>query len=356
MTALDTSGRPAVTVLQSFPRPQSTTNPYLVQLVRALPDDVRIEYFGWRRALAGRYDVLHLHWPEALLRSPSRITSLARTAAATLLLGVLRARRIAVVRTLHNPRPHEQPPPLDRVVLRGLDRTTTRWIRLNRFTVEPDPARTSTILHGHYRDWFGPPGGPPVPGRLLYFGLLRPYKGVESLLRAFAELRDRSVSLHIVGSPATRELRDSILAAACADTRVTTRLEYVDDPTLRDEIAAAELVVLPYRELHNSGAALLALSLDRPVLLPASEVTSALAEEVGPGWVHLYPGELTGNVLAAAAAATAAAGRSGDAAPAGRPDLSRREWAEAGAAHRAVYLAGVQDVGRRRQRRRRDGD
>src|SRR2546423_439948 len=203
MTAGDTSRRPAVIVLQSFRRPRRTTNPYLVQLVRALPDDVRTDYFSWRRALAGRYDVLHLHWPEVLLRSPSRARALARRAATTLLLGVLRARRIAVVRTLHNPQPHEQPPLLDRAVLRGLDRSTTRWIRLNPFTAEPDPARTSTILHGHYRDWFGPAGRPAVPGRLLCFGLLRPYKGVESLLEAFGELDEGSLGLRVVGAPPT---------------------------------------------------------------------------------------------------------------------------------------------------------
>jgi beta-1,4-mannosyltransferase len=127
-------------------------------------------------------------------------------------------------------------------------------------------------------------------------------------------------------------------------------LEYVDDPTLRDEIAAAELVVLPYRELHNSGAALLALSLERPVLLPASEVASALTDEVGPGWVHLYSGELTGAALATALT------RSRDVVRAGRPDLSRREWTGAGAGHRAVYLAAVDDVARRRRRRRRGRD
>jgi beta-1,4-mannosyltransferase len=335
-----------VTVLQSFPRPRSTTNPYLVQLVQALPDDVRVEYFTWRRALTGRYDVLHLHWPEVLLRSPSRAKAVARKATAALLLGVLRVRRVAVVRTLHNPRPHEQPPQFDRVVLRGLDRATTRWIRLNPVTVTPDPARTSTILHGHYRDWFGPATEPAEPGRLLCFGLLRPYKGVESLLEAFAQLHDPAVSLHVVGSPTTPDLRSAVLTAASVDTRVTARLEYVDDGALRNGIAAAELVVLPYRELHNSGAALLALSLDRPVLLPASEVASALAEEVGPGWVHLYQGELT-----AAALATALA-RSREVVRGQRPDLSRRQWPEAGEAHRAVYLAALDDRGRRRGRLR----
>ena len=44
---------------------------------------------------------------------------------------------------------------------------------------------TTTILHGHYREWYGPSNAPSVPGRLLCFGLLRPYKGVESLLAAF---------------------------------------------------------------------------------------------------------------------------------------------------------------------------
>jgi beta-1,4-mannosyltransferase len=224
-----------------------------------------------------------------------------------------------------------------------------RWIRLNPCTVTPDLARTSTILHGHYRDWFAPAAVPAVRGRLLCFGLLRPYKGVECLLNAFAQLHDPSVGLHVVGSPTTSELREAVLAAASVDARVTARLEYVHDDALRAEIATAELVVLPYRELHNSGAALLALSLDRPVLLPASEVASALAEEVGPGWVHLYQGDLT-----AAALATALA-RSREVVRGERPDLSRRQWPEAGEAHRAVYLAALDDRARRRRRVRNTG-
>jgi beta-1,4-mannosyltransferase len=336
-----------VTVLQSFPRPRPTTNPYLVQLVQALPDDVRVEYFGWRTALAGRYDVVHLHWPEVLVRSGSRPKALARQLATLLLLGVLRARGIAVVRTLHNPRPHERPGLLARMLLARVDRATTRWIRLNPRTSSPDPARTSTILHGHYRDWFPHDDVPPVPGRLLCFGLLRPYKGVEALLDAFTDVEDASVTLRIVGSPTTPQLREAVLGAASADPRVTARPEYVDDATLRHEIAVAELVVLPYREMHNSGAALLALSLDRPVLLPASDVASDLADEVGRDWVKLYSGALTAEILEGALAEVRGAVRTG------RPDLSRREWPEAGLAHRAVYLAALEDVERRRFRDRR---
>ena len=50
-------------------------------------------------------------------------------------------------------------------------------------------------------------------------------------------------------------------------------------------------------------AALLALSLDRPVLVPANPVNDRLAEEVGPVWVQRYAGALTAEVLTSALAA-----------------------------------------------------
>jgi beta-1,4-mannosyltransferase len=262
MTARTTERRPAVTVLQSFPRPRSTTNPYLVQLVRALPDDVRIEYFSWRRALAGRYDVLHLHWPETLLRSPSRVKALARTAAGALLLGVLRARRIAVVRTLHNPRPHEQPPPLARAVLRGLDRATTRWIRLNTFTVEPDPARTSTILHGHYRDWFGT-----TPSRRCRAACSpSACSGRTRVWSACCRLFARG-SVTPSDEPARRgvadetpDLREDGPCSRCpADPRITARLAHRGRPApARRDRPRRSSSCCRTGKLHNSGAALLA--------------------------------------------------------------------------------------------------
>ncbi len=76
------------------------------------------------------------------------------------------------------------------------------------------------------------------------------------------------------------------------DARIAHHLEHVPDDDLAAEVAHAQLVVLPYREMHNSGAVLLALSLDRPVLVPRNEVTDALAAEVGPWWVQRYDGEL----------------------------------------------------------------
>jgi beta-1,4-mannosyltransferase len=349
VTGADGNGgdAPRVTVLQSFPRPRPTTNPYLCQLVAALPGDVRVRYFSWRTALVGGYDVLHVHWPERLLWSASRPRALARRAGVLLLLGLLRARRVGVVRTVHNPQPHERPPAADRLLLRALDGVTCRWVRLNPATTTPDEGRTRTVLHGHYRGWFAAaPPRPPVRGRLLWFGLLRPYKGVEALLAAFAQLEDADVTLRVVGAPAAAAPARAVLEAAGWDARIGARLEHVDDAALREEIEQAELVVLPYREMHNSGAALLALSLDRPVLVPDGASTAALADEVGPGWVHRYGGELTAEAIAKALAVARATPQEPG------PDLSRRAWPAAGLAHREVYLAARDDARRRGRRRR----
>ena len=61
------------TVMQSFRNPRATTNPYITMLDRALADELGSGHlrFSWLRALFGRYDVFHWHWPEAKLQGTS---------------------------------------------------------------------------------------------------------------------------------------------------------------------------------------------------------------------------------------------------------------------------------------------
>ncbi|WP_449372188.1 hypothetical protein [Arthrobacter psychrolactophilus] len=65
-----------IAVLQSFPEPQATTNPYITMLWNSLTavDELKVITFTWRDALLGHYDVFHIHWPEILVsgRTPLR--------------------------------------------------------------------------------------------------------------------------------------------------------------------------------------------------------------------------------------------------------------------------------------------
>jgi beta-1,4-mannosyltransferase len=128
---------------------------------------------------------------------------------------------------------------------------------------------------------------------------------------------------------------DAIAAAAAADPRIVATDAYASDADLAEEIHDSELVVLPFRQITNSGSVLLALSLDRPVLVPHRPLTEALAQEVGTGWVHLYDGELCAEEIEGALATVR--GRT----TTSRPDLSRRDWSPIGSAHAVAYRQAV---------------
>lgn len=321
-------------VLQSFRAPTDQDNPYIRQLVTALSSRVDILFFSWGTALFGKYDVFHTHWPEFLLQDARRSKY---TQYFLLMLLVLRLSitKLPIVRTMHNIEPHEDAGRIEKFLLKQLDRRTRAWIRLNEVTSERSPY-TATILHGHYRDWFSDRNVPAtIRGRLVYFGLIRPYKGVESLLDAFQEINSQQspeLVLRIVGYPKNDTLRIQIEKACRADHRIQALLAYVDDATTAREIGEAELVVLPYRQMHNSGSLLLALSLCRPVLVPRNQANEVLAAEVGPGWVYLYDAELNGPLLQSVIERLRQEKRSA------RPDLSRREWADAGEQHVHAYV------------------
>jgi glycosyltransferase involved in cell wall biosynthesis len=296
--------------------------------------EVELRTFTWRNALLSRYDVFHAHWPEVHVtgKTPLRAAVFQLLFAALLLR--LRLQRIPLVRTLHNVHLPEGISRREVFLLRWAERRTALWIRLNRTTALPPGQPVETILHGHYRDWFARfPRPAAVPGRFVLAGLVRRYKNAAGLIRAFhgtgAQLAGGSV--RIAGLPSSEELAAELRREAADDPRISLRLEFLSEADLAAEISAAELVVLPYREMHNSGAALSALSLARPVLVPDNEVNRVLAEEVGPGWVFRYDGELTGRHLLDALDAY----RSRP--PGNPPALTARDWDVAAPAHLAAY-------------------
>lgn len=308
-------------------------NPYITMLMQSMPPSVRTLDFNWPRALFGRYDVIHLHWPEFLIRGDSFRERQLKRLVFMLLCARLRFSRIRVVQTIHNVKPHESGSRVERAMLHALSSQTKRWIKLNPLPVERPSGQIVEILLGHYRDWFAPyENAASIPGRFLFFGLIRPYKQVDSLIAAFGELDDPATDLRIVGGCNDTELRALIAAAPATRANISVDLTYVRDEQLVRELGLSEMVVLPYRDLYNSAAVLAALSLNRPVLIPDSPAAIALQVEFGPEWVFLYHGRLTGETLEVSLARSRALHRAGT-----EPDLSKRDWAAISDAHHKVY-------------------
>jgi beta-1,4-mannosyltransferase len=328
-----------ITVLQSVTAPGPTIK-FIDQVVRYAPDDVGFTFFGWREALFGSYDVLHVHWPEYFTRGSSRPVTAAKRILFRLLLSRLRRRRTPVVRTVHNLQPHSRGDSAENGLLARLDALTTVDVHLNECT--PDRGiRAVVISHGDYREQLdGFQRSAPNPGRILFIGRIEPYKGVLELIEVVGSMPVDRVELRVVGRPAA-EMRERIVRATSGPggihRNVSCRLDFVSDAAMVEEITSSQVVVLPYREMHNSGVLLVALSLGRPVLVPATCVNDAIAREVGDGWVMRYEGPLTPDQIEQALRSSRALD--------GLPMLDGRDWRTVAEAYAEVYRAAVVSAG-----------
>ena len=105
---------------------------------------------------------------------------------------------------------------------------------------------------------------------VLFFGLLRHYKGVDVLLRAFATAAAQvpAARLLIAGDPLepVEPLRQLAHELGIAD-RVEWRLGFVPDEAVGRLMQDATLVALPYRRIDSSGVLATALGYARPVVV-----------------------------------------------------------------------------------------
>ena len=128
-----------------------------------------------------------------------------------------------------------------------------------------DPARVHVIPHGafaHLAD--GPPQSPPFQTEepvVLCFGLMRPYKGIDLLLDAWRGID--GAELWIAGMP--RFDISHLRRAAPPNVRFVSR--FIDDTELPAYFQRADLVVLPYRGIDQSGVLFTALAFGVPLLL-----------------------------------------------------------------------------------------
>jgi glycosyltransferase involved in cell wall biosynthesis len=130
------------------------------------------------------------------------------------------------------------------------------------------------IPHGPYQQFSAVERRPVSPGepcRLLYFGVIRPFKGVEDLLQAWEEMGDDEASgyhLTVVGETWEGCTRPAEMVAASRHRdRISFVNRYVTDEEVAGFFAAADVVVLPYLRSSASGPLHIAMAEGLPVVL-----------------------------------------------------------------------------------------
>ncbi|HKB50914.1 MAG TPA: glycosyltransferase family 4 protein [Solirubrobacterales bacterium] len=183
-----------------------------------------------------------------------------------------------------------------------------------------DLDRVRVIHHGAFDYLTRLPEEKPLPPELegaegpviLFFGLLRPYKGIDTLLEAFRSIK--GAELWIAGNP-RMDVEPLSRLAAEAPGRVRTLTRFVEDAEIPAIMRRADVVVLPYRDVEHSGVLYAALAFGKPLVLSAVGGFPEVAEQGAarlvppkdPGALAVALAELVGDETARAELGTAAA-------------------------------------------------
>lgn len=293
-------------------------NPYNYLLYSHLVKaGVSVEEFSAQSLLLKRYDVFHIHWPELVLVHPDPVRSFIKTFVFLTLIQWVRSRGTRVLWTVHNLQAHEASlhPSLNKILwpnfLRSVDACISLSYAGKAQIQEAFPSLNNhpifVVPHGHYRDTY--PNqvsqleartklGIPINAQVITsLGQVRPYKNIPRLIEKFRELEGDNLVLLIAGRSRLSQVEEDELKAIANDPRIKLFLKFIPDGDVQLYLKAADLVVLPYLEILNSGSALLALSFNRPILVPNRGAMSELQQQVGSAWVKTYIGELTSNIL-----------------------------------------------------------
>lgn len=257
-------------------------------------------------AVRNRVNVVHLHWTHPfflfgskrwLYRIPgSRILSLVAALVfltQIVLLGVFCDR---IVWTVHNRQNHEK-----RYL--AIDHWVSRQIANQADVVQVWDEHTATVVqesfdvprpklveiaHGNFSPEYTPYTGPNPATELgvdgydrvfLFFGMIRPYKNVPTLIRTFDAVASPQDCLLIAGNPMDDRLYTSVETASAQANNVHTQLKYIPDSAVPKYFAAADICIFPYEDIFNSGSVILAMTLGKPFVAPRKGAIPSIAPD-----------------------------------------------------------------------------
>ena len=309
----------------------------------------RVVEFSWRHVVKLQVpDVFHVHWPERYTLTPGwQWRKCVDFVLFRLYLLLIRMSGGKVVWTAHNAFAHDKARTRANVYLwnrflarvDGVIYLSTASKRQMEASYPVLARKESTVIqHGDYVDWIAEASAAPrrdlpsreslgIPARatvLLAFGLIRPYKGIDLLIEEFMRLGRSDTHLIVAGYVSRAQLERQIVELTGSAANIHCILRRTEDGELVRLLELSDIVVLPYKQITNSGSALLALSARRPILGPRMGSLPEVQQLVGEDWVRLYDGSLSHSHLAEAIGWAAAPRRPLSMKPFAWPDIARQ--------------------------------
>jgi len=203
-------------------------------------------------------------------------------------IAVARLRGVKIFWTIHNLVAHESPNPTVEIrARRALALTCTHLfahshsaLRLIEKTYCLELSRKASVMPlGNYDGYYPNLRGSEDRLRarfgltkdhtvILFFGAIRPYKGVDKLIHAFRTVDNEQLRLLITGKAESIELGNAITLAAQSDSRIIAAVEFVPDDDVGALFAIADVVAIPFERTLTSASAMLAFTMNKALLLP----------------------------------------------------------------------------------------
>ena len=245
--------------------------------------------------------ILHLHWLHYFFLAQGLTKSLIKSVAFLAQLCLARLLGVKIVWTAHNLVNHErQRETLDRF-FRGVVARFADAIIVHGASAGPavaarcrikDLRSFAVVPHGNYVDVYpntqsrstarGELGLAEDVPVMLFLGGIRPYKGVLRLVRSFKRMDPSGGSVLLIVGPAyDRGLMARIQAEIDSQRGIRFLPGFVEPERIQTFMNAADLVVLPHREILTSGALVLAMSFGKPVIAPRLGCIPDMVDEQG---------------------------------------------------------------------------
>jgi glycosyltransferase involved in cell wall biosynthesis len=223
---------------------------------------------------------------------------------------LLKLLKFKVIYTAHDVIPHEHDTPENRTAFHRIYQRVDKIIvhsdnikkeMMGLFALDQD--KISVIPHGSNDLFFEHKNlsketarrllGVPLEKRvILFFGLIRRYKGLEYLIEAVEDVKKsvENIILLVAGQicdeepEAFRYYSNLMVQLACRDDVMCIN-DYIPLEEVKNYFSAADVVVLPYVHASQSGVLLLAYAAGRPVIVTDTGGLSEVVEHGGSGYI-----------------------------------------------------------------------
>lgn len=233
-------------------------------------------------------DILHIHWLDPYIYSHSRLKSLLKSFVFILDMLIIRMLGIKIIWTVHNLVVHDGKFVRLEYAIISLFASMCDGVIVHSESALDEVGRryavpagiTVVIPHGNYINTYSNNtsraearrklGIPESEHVFLYFGKIRPYKGLEKLVEIFKSTDPANSRLIIAGKAPDLSVASDIKKSCAESQKIIPVISFIPDEEIQLYMNAADTVVLPYTNIFTSGSLLLAMSFGKAIIAPST--------------------------------------------------------------------------------------